>query len=41
MTVSEVKRLNALERESSKLKRLLHESLFDNADLEDVVGRKW
>lgn len=41
MTVSDVQRLKALEAENSKLKRLLAESLLDNAALKDVVGRKW
>ncbi len=41
MTVSDAQRLKALEAENSKLKRLLAESLLDNAALKDVVGRKW
>ena len=41
LTVSEAQRLKALESENSKLKRLLAESLRDNAALKDVVGRKW
>ena len=41
MSVSDAQRLKALEAESSKLKRLLAESLLDNAALKDVVGRKW
>lgn len=41
MTVSEAQRLKALETENAKLKRLLAESLLDNAALKDVVGRKW
>ena len=41
MTVSDAQRLKALEVENSKLKRLLAESLLDNAALKDVVGRKW
>lgn len=41
MTVSDVQRLKALESENSKLKRLLAESLLDNAALKDIVGRKW
>ena len=41
MTVSDAQRLNELEAENSKLKRLLTESLLDNAALKDVVGRKW
>ncbi len=41
MTVSDAQRLKALEAENSKLKRLLAESLLDNAALKDIVGRKW
>lgn len=41
MTVSEAQRLKALAAENAKLKKLLAESLLDNAALRDVVGRKW
>lgn len=41
MTVSEAQRLKALEAENAKLKRLLAETMLDNAALKDVVGRKW
>jgi putative transposase len=41
MTVSDAQRLKALETENAKLKRLLAESMLDNAALKDVVGRKW
>lgn len=41
MSVSEAQRLKALEAENAKLKRLLAESMLDNAALKDVVGRKW
>jgi putative transposase len=41
MTVSDAQRLKALESENGKLKRLLAESLLDNAALKDIVGRKW
>lgn len=41
MTVSDAQRLKALEGENSKLKRLLAESLLDNAALKEIVGRKW
>jgi len=41
MAVSEAQRLKALEAENAKLKRLLAESMLDNAALKDVVGRKW
>lgn len=41
MTVSDAQRLKTLEAENSKLKRLLAETMLDNAALKDVVGRKW
>ena len=41
MTVSDAQRLKALESENAKLKRLLAESMLDNAALKDVVSRKW
>jgi putative transposase len=41
MEVSEAKRLKELELENSKLKRLLAESLLDNAALKDVLSKKW
>ena len=41
MTVSDAQRLKALEAENVKLKRLLAESMLDNAALKDVVSRKW
>jgi len=41
MTVSDAQRLRVLEAENAKLKRLLAESLLDNAALKDVLGRKW
>lgn len=41
MTVSEAQRLKVLEAENAKLKKLLAESLLDNAALKDVLGRKW
>lgn len=41
MTVSDAQRLKALEAENAKLKRLLAESMLDNAALKDVIGRKW
>ena len=37
MTVSDAQRLKALEAENAKLKRLLAESMLDNAALKDVV----
>lgn len=41
LTVSDAQRLKALEVENAKLKRLLAESMLDNAELKDVVCRKW
>ena len=41
MSVSDVQRLKALEAENARLKRLLAESMLDNAALKDVVSRKW
>ena len=41
MTVADAQRLKALKAENAKLKRLLAESMLDNAALKDVVGRKW
>ena len=41
MTVSEAKRLKALEDENAKLKKLLAEQMLDNAMLRDVASKKW
>jgi putative transposase len=41
MDVSEAKKLRALEEENAKLKRLLADSLLDNAALKDLIGKKW
>lgn len=41
MTVAEAQRLKALEAENARLKKLLAESMLDNAALRDVVSRKW
>jgi len=41
MTVSDAQRLKTLEAENSRIKRLLAESMLDNAVLKEVVGRKW
>ena len=40
MTVSEAQRLKELEQENNKLKKLLAESMLDNAALKDLLGRK-
>jgi putative transposase len=39
--VSDAKRLRALEDENAKLKKLLAETMLDNAILKDVNSRKW
>lgn len=41
MTISDAKRLKALETENSKLKRLVGELSLDIIALKDVVSRKW
>ena len=41
MDVSEAKRLKTLEAENAKLKRLLAESMLDNAALKDLLSKKW
>ncbi|MBR7964503.1 transposase [Burkholderia vietnamiensis] len=40
MMISDAQRLKELKRENSKLKRLLAESMLDNAALKDVLARK-
>jgi putative transposase len=39
LEVSEAKRLRALEEENRRLKKLLAESMLDNAALKDLLGR--
>ena len=39
MTVSEAKRLKALEDENAKLKRLLADTMLDNVVLKDLLGK--
>jgi putative transposase len=41
MDVSEAKRLKTLEDENAKLKRLLADSMLDNAALKDLLSKKW
>lgn len=41
MDVSDAKRLKVLEEENARLKRLLAESLLDQAALKDLLSRKW
>jgi len=38
---SEAKRLRALEDENAKLKRLLAETMLDNAGLKDLLAKNW
>ena len=39
--VSDAKRLRAIEEESAQLKRLLAETMLDNAGLKDQLSKKW
>ena len=39
--ISDAKRLKALEDENVKLKKLLAETMLDNAILKDINSRKW
>jgi putative transposase len=41
LDVSEAKRLRALEEENAKLKRLLADTMLDNAALKDLLSKKW
>ena len=41
MDVSEARRLKALEDENGRLKKLLADSMLDNAALKDLLGKKW
>ena len=41
MDVSDAQKLRALEAENGKLKRLLAESMIDNAGLKDLLAKKW
>ena len=41
MTVSEAKRLKALEDENAKLKKLLAEQMLDLAAMKELVSKKW
>lgn len=41
MSISDAQRLKALEAENDQLKRLLAESILDNAALKDIVNQKW
>jgi putative transposase len=39
LEISEARRLKALENENRRLKRLLAESMLDNAALKDLLGK--
>jgi putative transposase len=41
MDVSDARRLRALEDENSKLKKLLAETMLDNAIPKDIAAKKW
>lgn len=41
MEVSEAKRLRMLEDENAKLKRLLADTMLDNAALKDLLAKNW
>lgn len=41
MDVSDAKRLRSLEDENRKLKKLLAESMLDQAALKDLLAKKW
>lgn len=40
MTMPEAQRLKELEQENNQLKKVLGESVLDNAALKDLLGRK-
>jgi putative transposase len=41
MSVSDAKRLKALESENAKLKKLLAESMLENEAVREVLRKKW
>ena len=41
MDVSDARRLKGLEDENAKLKKLLADSMLDNAALKDLLAKKW
>jgi putative transposase len=41
MTVSDAKRLKALEQENARLKKLLAEALLEQAVTQEVLRKKW
>ena len=41
MDVSEARKLKSLEDENARLKKLLADTMLDNAALKDLLGKKW
>jgi putative transposase len=41
LEVSDAKRLKGLESENAKLKKLLADTMLDNAALKDLLAKKW
>jgi len=41
LSLSEMKRLRMLEKENSRLKKLVADQALDNQILKDIVSRKW
>ena len=41
LEVSDAKRLRALEDENKRLKKVLAETVLENAAIKDVLGKKW
>ena len=41
LEASDAKRLRALEDENGRLKRMLADTMLDNAALKDLLGKKW
>lgn len=41
LSVSEAKRLRALESENARLKKLVADAMLDNAMLKDLLAKKW
>jgi len=41
LSISEMKRLRALEKENSRLKKLVADQALDNQILKDIVSQKW
>ena len=41
MEVSDARKMRSLEDENKKLKKLLAETMLENAAIKDVLGKKW